>query len=169
MKKILLFTIAIALILGCFTCLFSCSAEPTPELDFKKAERELQNCDFETQLYYDDECELPGAKKFLIASKKSENIMIIEFKTKEAAELYYKTYRDDKEYQTKKIQSQINWLEYALDEFASEFSRNEREDTQNKIDDYKKQLKELNKLTVGIKGIKVWVGTDFAIEYSKQS
>ncbi|MBE5730639.1 MAG: hypothetical protein E7350_01640 [Clostridiales bacterium] len=165
MKTKILALIMIVSMIFVFT---ACSAKP--ELNFDIAKKSLEEADYEVEILDDkDELDIGEAEKLMAYSEDGDDfIYIIKYENTKYAKLVFEILQQKYEAEIKAIELQIKQIKCILEKFDIDLSSSE-------IDRYEDELKELyaeleeakEEVNFGRKGKVVWLGTDKAIEKSK--
>ncbi len=166
MKKMLLKTGALALLIACLSILSACSAKPN--LDLETVAKKLDEAHYE--VYYNAEAatvDQPDILKRLTAAKGDESLNIVECDSPASAKLYYEGVKMEREQQKAMLELQIKIAKHTLRVYDDDLRSTQIHRMQDQIKDYKAELEEIERTSLGRSGNFVWVGTKAAIEKSK--
>ncbi len=155
MKKILSMLLVLVTMLTVCMSLVACGG-PKPNLNLDRAKKNLKDNDYEVEICDGDEWEdvedgaLAMEEVLYADDEDGDNyIYIIKFKTTKDAKLYYKAFENEDAW--------VKYLKYVLKKYGDDLDREDREEFEERIEDY----------SWGRSGKYVWYGTKDAIKDTK--
>lgn len=168
MKKIFSLILVLVMATSCLLALTSCGDEP--ELDLTIAEANLTVNGYSVNIY--DEDLSVNVARYLYAGKEitddvREYLYIYEYKDSKSAELALEMRELEWEEEKEAEEYMIEWLEYCLENFASELDADDIANYNKRIANYRLEIAEIEELVCGRSGNIFWYGTKAAVEASK--
>ena len=168
MKKIICGFITLVITVTLILSLSSCVG--IPELDFRMAEISLDRTNYSVDYETDVDDLEAGYLSAFYAEKYStgDYLVMVEFETTKLAKLYYQSIKMENEAAINSKKQEIKIIEYKLNKFDKELTRDERNDLNDDLRELYNDLADLEDgYSYGINGKIVWYGTTRAIEDSK--
>ena len=159
--------IAIIIALSCFSLLFACNKAEKPLLDLSEARDNLEDRNYpDVDLSRNVDDYFYGAVvEYLEAENDDDDfIEIYRFKTTKLAKTFYNAAIAEREGMIEVYKSQIKFYEEILDSCSDDIKSSEIDEIEDLIKENKDEIKEIEKIIIGISGKYVWIGTIGAIE-----
>lgn len=181
MKKYVSFCLALLLLLACVTALASCGKDEMPELDLKKAAKNLEKEGYSVEYEKnptDGDIELAdmdveivsaGLVEYLDAWSEDygDCIGMAKFESEKLAKLWYQYFKLEVEDYIKFLEYQRSKSESLLKETKDMLSSDEIEELKEMIKDHEKELERFKEIVVERDGDVIWIGTPKAIRDTK--